>query len=90
MMLGRNVTVIMTKTKIPEYPPIGPLALFCRFVTPNQTRSASLHPAAASNSCMSRASKPLRNWTKHEKTGRNDLADLADTDYPRDQLSYPS
>jgi hypothetical protein len=38
MMLGRNVTVIMTKTKIPEYPPIGPLALFCRFVTPNQTR----------------------------------------------------
>jgi hypothetical protein len=89
MMLGRNVTVIMTKTKIPEYPPIGPLRYFA--VLSRQTKQdASLHPAAASNSCMSRASKPLRNWTKHEKTGRNDLADLADTDYPRDQLSYPS
>jgi hypothetical protein len=31
MMLGRNVTAIMTKTKIPEYPAISPLALLCPF-----------------------------------------------------------
>jgi hypothetical protein len=77
MMLGRNATLTMKKTQIPEYLPISPLAYLAPLVMPNQTRSAKLYPAAASNSCMSRESKLLRNRTKQEKTGRNDLADLA-------------
>jgi hypothetical protein len=38
MMFGRNVTVIMTKTKIPEYFPISSLVLPCPFchAKPNQ------------------------------------------------------
>jgi len=71
MMLGRNWRSLWRRPISPSTFLSVPLCYLARFVTPNQTRSASLYPAAASNWCMSRQSKLLRNWTKPEKTGRN-------------------
>ena len=49
---------------------------------PSQTRYARPHQGARSNLCMLPVSKLLRNWTRHEKARRNDLAVQPTRDKP--------